>query len=137
VGLVRDLSPVGYVMPESPLLFSLVVPAGGSFFLCGQEVDGSGGVVALAFRPAFADLKVGATLRLTLRRVGEAKPTVDPIFRVAAGEAVGIPGLLDSSISRTGNLASESRGTTPRKTQNSTNEATKLLKTQEVTWKRS
>ena len=53
------------------------------------------------------------------------------------GRRWAIPGLPDSSISRPGNLASEPGGMTPEKTQNNTNEASMLLKTQGAFGKRT
>jgi len=127
VGLGRGSGPAGYAMPESPLLFSAVVPACG-FCLKVQSrsrgvKESRSGKVESNRRPARCSRGVKES------RSWEANRR--PHF---SGRSLGrrraIPGLPDLSIYRSRNLASDPGGTTPKKHKNNTNEASMLLKTQ-------
>ncbi len=108
-GVGQGVRPCQYAMPGSPLLFSSVVPACG---FCLQVQSRSRGVKE--------------------SRSWEANRRPH-LSGGNSGRGWVIPELPDSSIPRPRNLASEPGGTTPKKTQNTTNEASMLLKAQEVT----
>jgi hypothetical protein len=100
-------------MPESPLSFWSVVPACG--FCLQVQSRGRGVKESRSWeanrRPHFSGRSLGR------RRA--------------------LPGLPDLSIYRSRNLASDPGGTTPKETQNNTNEASMLLKTQGAFSKRT
>jgi len=103
-GVGQGSVPAGKVMPESSLLFSSVVPACG---FCLKVQSRSRGVKE--------------------SRSWEANRW-PPLSGCSLGRRRAFPGLPDSPISRPANLASDPGGTTLKKTQNSTNEASMLLK---------
>jgi len=103
-GVGQGSVPAGKVMPESPLLSSVVVPACG---FCLKVQSRSQGVKE--------------------SRSWEANRW-PPLSGCSLGRRRAFPGLPDSPISRPANLASDPGGTTLKKTQNSTNEASMLLK---------
>jgi len=119
VGLGRRSGPAGFVMLGSlPVVSSVVLPGvPSSSFLplpvgpallkpLRQKVEGSGGAVALAFRPAVADLRAGATCKLTRDHESrswklktERRPRVSPLGRSPG--VGGSPLLADLKIQRT------------------------------------
>jgi len=112
VGLGRGSGPAGKVMPESPLLFSSVVPACG---FC---------------------LKVQSRSRGVKESTSWEANRGPHLSGCSLGRRWAFPELPDSPISRPGNLASEPGRTTSKKHKNNTNEASMLLKTNDGVWKR-
>jgi len=112
-GVGQAVRPCQYAMPESPLLFSSVVPACG---FCLQVQSRGRGVKE--------------------SRSWEANRRPDLSGR-SLGRRWAIPRLPDSSISRPRNLASELGRHDSEKHKNNTNEASMLLKTQGAFGKRT